>query len=286
LLLALLLYPGLASAIALALLLAWLTERRLAFGRVPGPRVLGSFDGAAAVASILLSALALALMPWPYHPAAGWSPIGNPIALWCAIEGAFLVAQLPSLLGPSALSARAANRELQVSLAGRCVVWLAIGGVLWGGVGWSLAALPGRLLLGLAGLLAVPAAIGSGPFGAERSLSAAGAEEGLDEGAASLVRLARLVRGAALLAALVVASAPQTAGAVLAPALFAGARVPVQPWIVLLLIVALFLVIVLLLRQVSSVMPRMTLPAALQWCWQRALPIALVGLGFLFLVRS
>lgn len=281
-LLALLVYPGLVLALVLALALAWLAERRLAFGRVPGPRALGTLDGAAAAASILLAALALVLLPWPYHPAPSWPPIGNPLALWCAIEGAFLVAQLPGLLAPSALGARAANRELQLSLAGRCVIWLALGGVLWGGAGWSLAALPGRLLLGLAGLLALPAAIGSGPFGAERGLSAAGAEEGLDESAASLVRLARLVRGAALLAVFVVASAPRAAGA----ALLASATVSVRPPVVLLLIVALFVVIVVLLRQVSSVTPRMTLPAALRWCWWRALPVGLVGLVYLFLVHS
>ena len=124
--LALLLYPGLALALVLALLLAFLTERRLPLGRVPGLRALRSLEGPAAAASMLLAAIALALLPWPYHPAPSWPLIGQPIALWCALEGAFLLGQLPGLLAPAPLAARAAARELQMSMAGRCFVWLAV----------------------------------------------------------------------------------------------------------------------------------------------------------------
>jgi hypothetical protein len=275
--LALLLYPGLALTIVLALLLGWLSEGRDFFQRVRLGAFWRSFDGVAAALSIALSAAGLALLPWPYHPAAGQSLIGNPVALWLALEGAFLLPALPGLLAPSALGARAASREAQMSLAGRCVVWLALGAALWGGAGWALRDLPGRLLVGVAGLLALPAAIGAGPFGAERSLSPAGAEEGLDEAGAGLVRFARATRGAALLAALIVASALPVSGT--APAPFA-----IQPWAALLLIAALFLVVVLLIRQVAAVMPRLTLPAALRWCWWRALPVALVGLAYLIVV--
>jgi len=122
---------------------------------------------------------------------------------------------------------------------------------------------------GLAGLLALPAAIGVGPFGAERSLNAAGAEEGLDEATASLVRFARTARGAALLAALIVASLPP---------------VLLQPWVALLLIAGLFMLITLLLNRISGALPRLTLPAALHWCWWRALPLAVVGLVYLIIV--
>src|SRR5262249_2119471 len=97
----------------------------------------------------------------------------------------------------------------------------------------------------------------------------AGAEEGLDEATAALVRFARTARGAALLAALIVASVP--------PGL-------IQPWIALLLIGGLFVVIVLLLNRVAGMLPRLTLPAALRWCWWRALPLALVGLVYLIFI--
>ena len=279
-----LLYPGLAFALVLALLLTGLTERRIAVGRLPGAQILRSLDGLAAVASMLLAAIALALLPWPYHPALGWSLVGQPIAFWCALEGAFLLGQFPSLLVPAPLAARAAARDLQMSVAGRCVFWLVVGSLLWSGAGWSLAMLPGRLLAGLAGLLALPAAIGIGPFGAERSLSAAGAEQGLDEGTAGLVRLARGVRGAVALAALVIASAPLTLGATMRPPMSANAMAQIEPWIALLLDVTLFTVIALLLRQVTLAMPRLTLPAALRWCWWRALPLALAGLIYLIVI--
>jgi hypothetical protein len=166
---------------------------------------------------------------------------------------------------------RAASREAQISVAGRCVIWLAIGIALWASAGWNARVLPGHALGALAGLLALPAAIGAGPFGAERSLNAAGAEEGLDEATASLVRFARTARGAALLAALIVASLP--------PMLL-------QPWVALLLIAGLFMLVTLLLNRISSALPRLTLPAALHWCWWRALPLAVVGLVYLILVRA
>jgi hypothetical protein len=266
-LLALLLYPGLALALALALVFGWLTEGRVSLGWLRA--AWGSFDGLMSLASILLAALALALLPWPLHPAAGWLLVGGPIGLWAAFESAFLLALLPGLLSPAPLGQRAASREAQLSAAGRCVVWLALGVALWGDAGWAARALPGRALLALAGLLALPAAVGVGPFGAERSLHPAGAETGLDEPTAALVRLARTTRGAALLAALIVVSLP-------AP--------PIQPWAALLLIAGLFVVIGLLLRRLSGGLPRLTLPAALRWCWWRALPLAVVGLVYLIFI--
>jgi hypothetical protein len=267
-LLSLLLYPGLALVLVLALVFGWLTEGRVRFGWLRSA-AWGSFDGLLSLASILLAALALALLPWPLHPAVGWIWLGRPIALWTAFEGAFLLPLLAGLLAPAALGARAASREAQISVAGRCVIWLAMGMALWASAGWDARALPGRALMALAGLLALPAAIGAGPFGTERSLNAAGAEEGLDEATASLLRFARTVRGAALLAGLIVALLPIAL---------------LQPGVALLLIAGLFLLVALLLNRVAGALPRLTLPAALHWCWWRALPLAVVGLIYLSLV--
>src|SRR5262249_40336308 len=142
------------------------------------------------------------------------------------------------------------------------VIWLAIGTALWSGAGWAPIELPGRALAALAGLLALPAVAGVGPFGAERSLSAAGAEEGLDEATAGLLRFARTQRGAALPAGPIVAALP--------PALL-------RPPVALALIIVLFLSAALLLRRVALALPRLTLPGALHWCWWRALPLAVAG---------
>jgi hypothetical protein len=265
--LAILLYPGLALALILALAFGWLAE-----GHAPSRRIgalrLDAASGTALI-SITLAALALALLPWPLHPAAGWPWIGSALMLWGALEGAFLVPLLPALLRPTPLGTRAASREAQMSAAGRFVLWLAIGIAVWSGAGWAAAALPGRALAVLAGLLALPAAIGSGPFGAERSLSTAGAEAGLDESTTKVVRFARTLRAAVLLAALIVATLPLAL---------------IAPWVGLLLIAALFLVIALVLRRIAIALPRMTLPAALRWCWWRALPFAVAGLVYLIIV--
>jgi hypothetical protein len=266
--LSLLVYPGLVLVLILALVFGWLSEGRVRFGWLRGT-AWGSLDGLLSLASIVLSALTLALLPWPLHPAAGWGWVGSPVALWAALEGAFLLPLLAGLLAPTSLGEHAASREAQISVAGRCVVWLAIGVALWAGTGWATRALPGRALAGLAGLLALPAAIGARPFGAELSLNAAGAEEGLDEATASLVRFARTARGAALLAVLIVASLPSAL---------------LQPWVALLLIAGLFVLVALLLNRVAGALPRLTLPAALGWCWWRALPLAVAGLIYLVFV--
>jgi hypothetical protein len=269
--LSLLLYPGLALAIALAIVFRWLAEGRAPRFVLRIPPL--SADGLAGLASILLAALALTLLPWPLHPLDRLPWVGSPLALWAALEGACLAPLLPGLLAPSPLAAREAAREAQIGAAGRFVIWMAIGVALWSAAGWALGELPERALAGLAGLLALPAAAGVGPFGAERSLSAAGAEEGLDEATADLLRFARSLRGAVLLAAVVVASLPGSAGAAL-----------MQPPVALALIAALFVVVALLLRRAGSALPRLTLPGALRWCWWRALPLAVAGLVYLIIV--
>lgn len=273
---AILLYPGLGLLLGLALLLGWLLDRRLP-ARLSPRAAVATLHGQLALASIGLAALGLALLPWPLHPlGAGAGMPGGPALLWAAFEAACLLPLLPGYLAAQPLAVRASLREAQLGLAGRSVLWVALGLGLWGGVGWALPALPGRLLLALGGLLALPAAMGVGPFSAERSLAPAGAEAGLDEDSTALVRFARTARGAALLALWCVAALPL------------GAQViPVdQPWVALLVLAALFVALALLLRRVSALMPRMTLPGALRWCWWRALPLALLGIVYLAAVSG
>ncbi len=274
--LALLLYPGLALAIVLALIFGWLVTGRVALALPRAAPAFASADGMAGLISILLAALALALLPWPFHPVAGWPWVGHPLALWVALEGAFLAPLLPGLRAPSPLGARATIREAQIGLAGRFVLWMALGTALWFGAGWAYAALPGRALAALAGVMALPAAVGVGPFAAERSLNAAGAEEGLDEATTGLLRFARMLRGATVLAVLVVVMLPPAQPWTTQPLL--------QPWVALLLIAALFILVALLLRYIAAALPRVTLPAALRWCWWRALPFALAGLVYLIVI--
>jgi hypothetical protein len=124
--------------------------------------------------------------------------------------------------------------------------------------------------------MALPAAAGVGPFAAERSLNAAGAEEGLDEATTGLLRFARTLRGATVLAVLIVVMLP--------PAQPWAAQPLLQPWVALLLIAALFILVALLLRYIAAALPRVTLPAALRWCWWRALPLALAGMVYLIVI--
>jgi hypothetical protein len=267
--LAYLLYPGLVFTFVLAVAFSTLLEQRFVLHPIHISACIRSVDGVVGTISLLLSALALVLLPWPLHPASHWSWIGNPLALWATIEGAFLLPVLIGQFSSSPLAMRAASREAQMGIAGRCVVWLALGTALWYRPEWATALLPGRGLLLLAGILALPAAIGFGPFGVERSLSAAGVEEGLDESTTSLLRFVRTTRASMLLIALIVASV---------------ARAPIQPWIALLLIAAMFVVVVLLLRQIAAALPRFTLPGGLHWCWWRALPFAIIGIVYFIVV--
>jgi hypothetical protein len=256
---ALLIYPGVGLCAALTLLVGVLIGERATFRGLRPARGWRSFDGIAALSSMLLAALALALAPWPLHPAAGSAPVGNPWLLLLAIEGAFLIPALAGLLAPSAQAARAAMREAQIGVAGRVVLWLAIGAGLWQAAEWSGSAPVGRALIAIALVLALPAAIGHGPFGAERSLNAAGAEDGLDGATADLLRLARLVRGVALMAIAIIAMLP-----------------PVAPIVALPLFTGLLILAGYGLRRAAA-LPRLTLPAAVRWCWWPALPLAIAG---------
>jgi hypothetical protein len=163
------------------------------------------------------------------------------------------------MLGGDPPVVRAAVREIQLGVVARALLWpaLVVGMTLsqqW--AGWSLAA---HGLILLAGVLALPAAIGWGPFGGEASITPGGPEQGLSPAALSLARLARSTRSAALIAALLIASLPLA----LAPA-----------WLAPLMIVAGFVVAGALLRRIAGLWPRLTLRDALRFCWMRVLPLS------------
>lgn len=264
-LVALLIFPGLLFTLALALALGMLFQRKIAFRpRLPD----FSFESAAGAISVVLAACANALLPWPLA-GAGKAALGGPVAAWLALEGAFLLPLLPGLLSSSPLVNRATIREAQIGVAGRSVVWLAAGTLLWMPGQISLGSLPGWALLGVGALLALPAAMGFGPFAAERTLALEGAEHGLDEATAALLRFARTARGAVLLAATLLALIP---------------RAQFRPQLALLVWVAAAVVAALVLERVGRHMPRMALPSALRWCWWRAMPTAAIGLLYLAII--
>lgn len=268
-LLAIAIFPGLVLTLALGGLFRWLLEGAVSAKITVLAAAVRSVEGLLGLASILLAALAMALLPWPLHPAPGWAWVGNPIALWVVIEGAFLLPIIPGLLAQSPFVLRATSREAQISVAGRVVFWLALGAALWVAQGWSAWVLPGRVLAALAGLLALPAAAGVGPFGAERSLSRAGAEAGLDEATTRLLGFARVTRAAVLLVALIVATLPMR---------------ELRGELAALLVLALFVTLTLVMRRVFVVLPRLTLPGALRWCWWAGVLPGLIGIAYLVVV--
>jgi lysylphosphatidylglycerol synthetase-like protein (DUF2156 family) len=257
-------FPGLAGTLLLGVLIA------LASGMRPR-RVQGStatdtnrLERAIALLCLLIIGLAPGLLPGPFGPQT-LSPICL-LLIWSAIEGAALLPLLPGLTSRTSPAVRAASRAAQVGVAGRAAIWLAAG------IGMAaeptMAALPSRLLALFGGLLALSAAAGLGPFGPERSLVPDGSDERLDGWARALLPLTRIITAAALLLVLLATTLPP---ALLEAPLAAG------------LTVLLALVFGLLLRQTAAI-PRLTLPAALHWCWWRAFPLALAGLAYLLLV--
>ena len=207
-----------------------------------------------------------ALLPWPLsllEARRGW------VWAWVALELAFLLPLLPALLGGDPPIARAAMRELQLGVVARTLLWpaLIVGMALatqW--AGWALAA---HAIILVAGVLALPAAIGWGPFSGEASITPGGPDQGLSPAALGLAELARSIRSATLVAALLLAALP-----------LALAPIGLAP----LILAAGFVVAGMLLRRIAGRWPRLTLRDALRFCWLRVLPLSAATLVCLIVV--
>lgn len=261
-----LLYPGVLTGVGLSVAYALLMRVRIQSGGQRLATALGDGEGMVIVVSMLCAVSSLALLPWPWHPTAptqGW------IWAWVLLELAFLLPLLPALAAGEPATVRAAIREVQLGVAARSTLWITLATGLLINADWRLPLLPAHLLALTGALVAFPAAIGWGPFGAETGITPGGSERGLAPATLALALVGRVVRNAALLAAALVAVLPH---AVLPPGLG------------LLILAAGFGLAGLLLQRFAERLPRMPLPAALHYCWLRALPVGLLALLYLAIV--
>ena len=252
LLIALLLFPGLLTALGLGLVVGLIVGGPSLLSSLPtdlrsgGQRILGL--------TIALLAVSSALLPWPGHPAGGsW------LWAWVAIELACLLPLIPIIAGNTPLAARNALREAQIGVIGRAVFWLAIGVGFGLGERFDLLSTLLRLAALLGGLLALPAVVGWGRFAPTAGLS--GPSE------RPLAQFARGLRAAVLIAALALAVLP-----------------PAQPLISLAAVLAAIIVIGLLAQRSQDTRPQFTLAKALRYNAWRAGIFGILGvLGFLLL---
>lgn len=242
------------------MLFGWLTRSR---GRWPRGSLIGSQESLAAIGSVVSAGLALAMMPWPFHPVGGahaW------LWAWAGFELAFLLPLVPPLAAGAPTVVRAAIREAQLGVLARAIIWAALTPALVAHADWRPALIPAHLLALVAALLAFPAAVGWGPFGTEESITPGGTRKGLAEPVRAFDAWAGQVRAGALLAAIVIAGLPVAAG---------------TPEIGLLTGLAGFASAALLLRRIEGRIPRFTLPAALRLCIVGVSPLAALAVAAL-----
>jgi hypothetical protein len=250
--LAVLIFPGILTTLALGVILRVLRGRGAAL-----PRGLErNREALAALASVLFAGAGLALMPWPGHPlraATAW------IGAWLWFELAFLVPLAPALFAGHPSVVRAAVRSVQMGVAARALLWGILAALLSDPLAWSPLTLPLHLIALLAALAALLPAIGWGPFSTEPNSTPAGSALGLPESTQTLLDSAQDVRSAALLAAVLVAALPTQIGMV---------------WLGIVQVLAGFVVVVLVLRRLDGFFPRLTLRTALRFCWIVLAPLA------------
>lgn len=252
-LIAALIYPGLLTAVAAGALYGLLVEGAPRLPRLGAAR---TREGAAALASALFAGLGLAALPWPLNPAGAATAW---LWAWAGFELAFLLPLLPALAAGAPAVVRAAVREAQLGAVARAALWAALAAALAAHGDWRPATAPAHLLALAAALLALPAAIGWGPFAGEELVSPGGTQAGLPDDARALDAWARDVRAGALAAATLVAALPVAVG---------------PPWLGVAMVAAGLVAGLLGLRRGAGRLPRLTLPAALRLCALWALPAA------------
>jgi hypothetical protein len=256
-LIAIVVYPGLLCALALGWLFGLISAERRVVLR--GRALLRDLATVLALLALFAAALASALLPWPFSVVSlgqGW------MWAWAALELAFLLPFLPSLLSGAPPTVRRALREAQIGVAARAVLWLALGVLYALGARWELTVLPTRLLASFVVMLAYPAAIAWGPFSGAEELVAGSAEASAET--QSLLRFVGDVRAAVLLVAALIAVLPIA----LAPS-----------WLALAMLLIGLVSAALVLRRFSGVLPRLTIQAALGYCLRRLLPLGLVAVA-------
>jgi hypothetical protein len=266
---ALLFYPGLLLALGLSLLYTVVTVGRPALQWGAVRAAWRNVEGIMAATSSILAGCGLALLPWPLHPFA--PEVGIWLWAWALFEGAFLLPLLPGLLTGAPAVVRAASREAQLGIAGRALLWLVLTIGLFFPFTGRLLTLPAYLLIIAAATFTFPVAVGWGPFADEITITPGGIMQGLERNTAVLAAAARTTRMVALLAASLVALLPRSL---------------LQPWLSLVLLAALFLLVSLLFRRLTGLMPRQPLPDALRICWWRGLPLALTAGVYLAVISS
>jgi hypothetical protein len=244
-LVAALLFPGVLTALALGVILRVLRGRG-----APSLRgVARNRETLAALASIALAGLGLALLPWPQHPVTAptaW------LGAWALFELAFALLLLPALCAGTPSVVRAAVRALQMGAFARALLWAALATMLIDPTAWSPATALLRLIALAAALAALLPAVGWGPFSVDPNMTPEGSALGLPPATQALLAFAQDVRCAALLAAILVAGLPTQVG---------------PPWLGLLQVLAGFVVVVLGLRRLDGYLPRITLRTALRFSW-------------------
>lgn len=268
LLIAYLLYPGVIPVGLGTFLFGILVlKRRLVFP-TDWRKALWNVDGFAALVSMLLAVGASIYMPWPYNPV--YTSIAGPLLMWAALEIAYLLPPLAAQTASSPMVVRGAARSLQIGLAGRVVIWCVFCALYWANQRWQLNTLPALILAWIAAVLALPAAIGIGMFRNDTALTGM-MTTGLNISTVALLQIATDMRAAVLVFAITTSVVPVDIASTA---------------LRLALVIVITLVTLATMRLLVRNQPFATLAAALRWCWWRALPPALLALGYLAFVAA
>jgi hypothetical protein len=242
-------------------------KRRLVFP-TDWRKALWNVDGFAALVSMLLAVGASIYMPWPYNPV--YTSIAGPLLMWAALEIAYLLPPLAAQTASSPMVVRGAARSLQIGLAGRVVIWCVFCALYWANQRWQLNTLPALILAWIAAVLALPAAIGIGMFRNDTALTGM-MTTGLNISTVALLQIATDMRAAVLVFAITTSVVPVDIASTA---------------LRLALVIVITLVTLATMRLLVRNQPFATLAAALRWCWWRALPPALLALGYLAFVAA